>query len=77
MIFSKICNLRRSFSLNRGGGRNGEGPDGLALIDLLASELSEYHLLHAARADLLRRMGSRREAAESYERATTAGHERK
>jgi len=47
-----------------------EGPEiALALIDLLASELNEYHLLHAARADLLRRMGSRREAAESYERA--------
>jgi RNA polymerase sigma-70 factor (ECF subfamily) len=47
-----------------------EGPEiGLALIDLLASELNEYHLLHAARADLLRRMGARREAAESYERA--------
>jgi len=47
-----------------------EGPEiALALIDLLASELDEYHLLHAARADLLRRMGSRREAAQSYERA--------
>ena len=47
-----------------------EGPEiALALIDLLASELNEYHLLHAARADLLRRMGARREAAESYERA--------
>jgi RNA polymerase sigma-70 factor (ECF subfamily) len=47
-----------------------EGPEiALALIDLLASELNEYHLLHAARADLLRRMGSRREAAQSYERA--------
>jgi RNA polymerase sigma-70 factor (ECF subfamily) len=47
-----------------------EGPEiGLALIDLLASELDEYHLLHAARADLLRRIGSSREAAESYERA--------
>ena len=47
-----------------------EGPEiGLALIDLLASELSEYHLLHAARADLLRRVGSKKEAAESYERA--------
>jgi RNA polymerase sigma-70 factor (ECF subfamily) len=47
-----------------------EGPEiGLGLIDSLASELSEYHLLHAARADLLRRMGSKREAAESYERA--------
>ena len=47
-----------------------EGPEiALALIDLLASELNEYHLLHAARADLLRRIGSRREAAESYERS--------
>ena len=47
-----------------------EGPEiGLELIDLLASELDEYHLLHAARADLLRRMGSKKEAAESYERA--------
>jgi RNA polymerase sigma-70 factor (ECF subfamily) len=42
---------------------------GLALIDLLALELAEYHLLHAARADLLRRLGSKSEAAESYERA--------
>lgn len=47
-----------------------EGPEfALALIDSLASELSDYHLLHAARADLLRRMGSSGEAAESYERA--------
>lgn len=47
-----------------------EGPEiGLALIDLLASELDEYHLLHAARADLLRRIDSKKEAAESYERA--------
>ena len=47
-----------------------EGPEiGLELIDLLASELDEYHLLHAARADLLRRMDSKKEAAESYERA--------
>ena len=47
---------------------SGPGP-GLTLIDSLAPELDEYHLLHAARADLLRRMGSRREAAQSYERA--------
>lgn len=49
-----------------------EGPRaGLALIDALAvaSELDNYHLLHAARADLLRRAGSRDEAATSYERA--------
>ncbi|HZI88233.1 MAG TPA: RNA polymerase sigma factor [Pyrinomonadaceae bacterium] len=49
-----------------------EGPrPGLELIDALAAagELGGYHLLHAARADLLRRVGSRMEAAESYARA--------
>jgi RNA polymerase sigma-70 factor (ECF subfamily) len=49
-----------------------EGPQaGLALIDQLAGddELENYHLLHAARADLLRRLGSNTEAAKSYERA--------
>ena len=42
---------------------------GLALIDSLAGELDHYHLLHAARADLLRRIGSQVEAAKSYQRA--------
>ena len=49
-----------------------DGPQtGLALIDALAAtgDLDEYHLLHAARADMLRRMGSTVEAATSYERA--------
>ena len=43
----------------------------LPLIDELAAggELGGYHLLHAARADLLRRAGSFTEAAESYSRA--------
>jgi RNA polymerase sigma-70 factor, ECF subfamily len=43
----------------------------LAQIETLAAtgELEEYHLLHAARADLLRRLGSRIEALKSYERA--------
>jgi RNA polymerase sigma-70 factor (ECF subfamily) len=43
----------------------------LALIDRLAAagELDSYHLLHAARAALLRRIGSSVEAAASYERA--------
>jgi RNA polymerase sigma-70 factor, ECF subfamily len=43
----------------------------LELIDSLAAsgELEDYHLLHAARADLLRRMGSKEEAAKSYEQA--------
>jgi len=49
-----------------------EGPEaGLALIETIAasSDLDHYHLLHAARADLLRRMGSFEEAATNYERA--------
>jgi RNA polymerase sigma-70 factor (ECF subfamily) len=49
-----------------------KGPEkGLELIDALAEEggLDEYHLLHAARADLLRRIGSHAEAAASYRKA--------
>ena len=49
-----------------------EGPEpALALIDALAAtgDLEDYHLLHAARADLLRRVGSLAEAAKSYARA--------
>ncbi len=44
---------------------------GLRMIDELAasSELDRYHLLHAARADLLRRLGSAAQAAKSYRRA--------
>jgi RNA polymerase sigma-70 factor (ECF subfamily) len=43
----------------------------LAIIEALAAagELDEYHLLHAARADLLRRIGSTMEAAQSYKKA--------
>ena len=49
-----------------------DGPQAaLVLIDELATSgaLDEYHLMHAARADMLRRMGSMKEAAESYRRA--------
>lgn len=49
-----------------------EGPrPALALIDALAAagDLDDYHLLHAARADLLRRMGATSEATQSYQRA--------
>ena len=43
----------------------------LAMVDALAAtgELDRYHLLHATRADLLRRIGSMTEAARSYLRA--------
>jgi RNA polymerase sigma-70 factor, ECF subfamily len=49
-----------------------EGPGrGLALIDGLgaARELDRYHLFHAARADMLRRLGLADAAADAYRRA--------
>jgi RNA polymerase sigma-70 factor (ECF subfamily) len=49
-----------------------DGPaPALQIIDSLSAsgDLDEYHLLHAARADLLRRMGSMSESARSYKRA--------
>jgi RNA polymerase sigma-70 factor (ECF subfamily) len=49
-----------------------DGPEhGLKLIDaiLARGELREYHLLHAARADLFRRLGRKAEARSAYERA--------
>jgi RNA polymerase sigma-70 factor (ECF subfamily) len=49
-----------------------DGPQAaLALVDVLAAsgDLDGYHLLHAARADLLRRIGSSAEAAKCYARA--------
>jgi RNA polymerase sigma-70 factor (ECF subfamily) len=39
------------------------------MVDALAGELDGYHLFHAARADLLRRMDRRTDAAEAYRRA--------
>jgi RNA polymerase sigma-70 factor (ECF subfamily) len=48
------------------------GPEpALAIIDSLAAagDLEEYHLLHAARADFLRRTGALADAAKSYGRA--------
>ena len=46
------------------------GPEaGLELMDALAGELDGYHLLHSARADMLRRLGRREEARAAYERA--------
>jgi RNA polymerase sigma-70 factor, ECF subfamily len=42
--------------------------DGLALVERLAAsgELRDYHLVHATRADFLRRLGRDPEAAEAY-----------
>ena len=47
---------------------SGELEEGLALVDALDG-LEGYHLLHAARADLLRRLGRDEEAAEEYRQA--------
>jgi RNA polymerase sigma-70 factor (ECF subfamily) len=49
-----------------------DGPEaGLSLIDaiLAAGELKNYHLAHAARADLCRRLGLTAEARTSYQQA--------
>jgi RNA polymerase sigma-70 factor, ECF subfamily len=43
--------------------------DGLDRLEALAEPLAEYPYLHAARADLLRRLGRRDEARAAYERA--------
>jgi RNA polymerase sigma-70 factor (ECF subfamily) len=45
-----------------------EGPEsGLMLVERI--DLPEYHLLHATRADLLRRLERRQEAAAAYRAA--------
>ena len=62
-------------SLNRAAAvamRDG-AEQGLALMDALAVDatLDNYYLLHASRADLLRRLGRAAEAASSYAQALT------
>ena len=64
---SPIVSLNRAVAVAmRDGPRRG-----LVLLDELsaANDLDNYHLLHAARADLLRRLGLREEAAKDYRRA--------
>ena len=46
---------------------------GLQAIDELEG-LDDYHYLHAARADILRRLGRAHEARAAYERALTLVH---
>ena len=49
-----------------------DGPaHGLVLVDALAATgaLDRYHLLHAARADMLRRLGRPADALTAYTRA--------
>jgi RNA polymerase sigma-70 factor (ECF subfamily) len=49
-----------------------DGPDaGVALIEAILErgDLKDYHLAHAARADMYRRLGRKRQATAAYERA--------
>ncbi|HKE29858.1 MAG TPA: RNA polymerase sigma factor [Bryobacteraceae bacterium] len=62
---SPVVSLNRAVAVAMSAGPRA----GLDLIEKLAEDLDEYHLFHAAKADLLRRLGQREEAAESYRRA--------
>ena len=72
-LYDRLAALERSpvVALNRAVAlAMAEGPArGLAEMDALREALDGYHLLHAARADLLRRLDRRDEAAEAYRRA--------
>jgi RNA polymerase sigma-70 factor, ECF subfamily len=61
---SPIVELNRAVAVAMARGAD----DGLDLIAQIEG-LDDYHLLHAARADLLRRLGRRDEAAGAYRRA--------
>jgi RNA polymerase sigma-70 factor (ECF subfamily) len=62
---SPVVALNRAAALSMA-----EGPEAaLPLVDALADPLSQYHLWHATRADLLRRLGRREEAMAAYRRA--------
>jgi len=67
MMPSPIVALNRAVAVGMAAGLE----RALELVDALAEagELSDYHLLYATRADLLRRIGNHSEAASSYERA--------
>jgi RNA polymerase sigma-70 factor, ECF subfamily len=64
---SPVVSLNRAVAVAMADGPRA----GLKIINELesAGELKDYHLLHAAKADLLRRSGSAKESAASYQRA--------
>ena len=64
---SPVVSLNRAVAVGMAQG----APPALVLVDdlIAAGDLDGYHLLHAARADMLRRVGAAKEAAKSYERA--------
>jgi RNA polymerase sigma-70 factor, ECF subfamily len=68
---SPVVELNRAAAIAMAEGPSSGLALGLALMDALEAkgELAGYHLLPAARADLLRRQGRWREAAEAYRQA--------
>jgi RNA polymerase sigma-70 factor, ECF subfamily len=72
-IYGALARIRPTavVELNRGVAvAMADGPSaGLAIVEALAADLEDYHLFHAARADLLRRLGRSAEAAAAYARA--------
>jgi RNA polymerase sigma-70 factor (ECF subfamily) len=69
MTRSPVVELNRAVALAEAEGLE----TGLAAIDGL-DELDTYHYFHAARADLLRRLGRPAEARAAYERALELAH---
>jgi len=75
MLYDRLLSIQSSpvIELNRAVAiAMRDGPEsGLSLIDglLARGELANYHLAHAARADLCRRLGRTAEARSSYRRA--------
>ncbi|HEU5263601.1 MAG TPA: sigma-70 family RNA polymerase sigma factor [Gaiellaceae bacterium] len=61
---SPVVELNRAVAI----ALSGRIDEGLKLLDRIEG-LDEYHLLHATRADLYRRLGRRHEAAAAYRRA--------
>jgi RNA polymerase sigma-70 factor, ECF subfamily len=62
---SPVVELNRAVAIAMSGSLE----EGLGIIDALRDRLDRYHLFHAARADLLRRLGRPDEAAADYRRA--------
>ena len=67
---SPIVALNRAVAIGMANGPE----SALSLIEALAGSLADYHLWHAAHADLLRRLGRNPAARASYERARALTH---
>jgi RNA polymerase sigma-70 factor (ECF subfamily) len=67
---SPVVELNRAAAVAEAG----DPEEALALIDRLEPALPGYHYLHAARAELLRRLGRSADARAAYERALELVH---